>query len=201
MRIVSIAFGMAALLLLAAMPAGAIQESDAIIPNPELCTLEPSTRERLDAIVAMPFVPATPIANAGAGTPVAMPEGGAPVPRDVQASIEESMIINIACINTGDPLRQMSIYTDLGLLRLLGEGVETITDEQFAMLTTPDELAEEDYTVIYEFGEAVDLGDGRVAIVIVGDDQSQPDPASPTLFVLVDQDGHWAVDSFESTQD
>ncbi|MGE3798773.1 MAG: hypothetical protein AB7G88_13145, partial [Thermomicrobiales bacterium] len=85
--------------------------------------------------------------------------------------------------------------------RSLGEDVEAISDEEFAQLATPVALSPEGMTAIYGFGRAIDLGDGRVAIVIEGDDQSQPDPVSPTLFILVQQDDHWVIDSFETTQD
>ncbi len=201
MRYALVVFGFLAIVLLSARPASAVQEDALIVPDPELCTLEPTTRERLDSVIAMEFVPATPLANAGPGTPVSMPEGGTPVSQEVQEAVEASMILNIACINTGDLLLRMSIYSDIGLLRVFGEGVDAISDEDFNTLSTPIALSEDQFTVIYEFGDAVDMGDGRVAIVVVGDDQSQPDPPTPSLFVLVEQDGHWVVDSFESTQD
>ncbi|MBX3071685.1 MAG: hypothetical protein KF883_14360 [Thermomicrobiales bacterium] len=201
MRIRTFLFGLLAMVALGSPMVSAAQDADGIVPDPDLCTLEPTSRERLDAVIAMTIVPATPFADAGFGTPVSMPDIGAPVTPEVQAAIEEAMIENVACINTGNALLQMSIYSDMGLSRLLGEGITSITDAQFDSLATPAALTPEQFSVLHEFGEAVDLGDGRVAIVIVGDDMSEPDPASPTLFVLVEQNGHWVVDSFETTED
>jgi len=200
MRFVTLIFGLLALLLVATSPVAAQETGEPIVPDPELCTLEPTTRDRIDAIIAMDLVAATPLADAGFGTPVALPEG-APVSPELQTEIEEAMTINVACLNTGDVLTQMSIYSDMGVRRLLGESAQPITDDEFAQISTPTALEPDQMTAIYDFSDAIDLGDGRVAIVIVGDDMSQPDPASPTLFVLVQQDGHWVVDSFEATED
>ncbi|MGE3796246.1 MAG: hypothetical protein AB7G88_00275, partial [Thermomicrobiales bacterium] len=183
MRVASILFGLISLLIVAAIPASAQNEAsgEPLVPDPAQCTLEPATRERLDAIVDLTLIHATPLASAGFGTPVTLPEGaGAPVSPELQAEIEEAMTINVACLNTGNTLLQISIYSDMGARRVLGEDVEAITDEEFAQLATPVALSPEGMTAIYGFGRAIDLGDGRVAIVIEGDDQSQPDPVSPT---------------------
>ena len=45
----------------------------------------------------------------------------------------------------------------------------------------------------------VTMEDGRVAALILGDDRSDPQPASPTLFVFVEQDGAWLFDAFVET--
>lgn len=198
MKLTAMVLGMFAMLLIAATPVAA--QTEPIVPDPELCTLEPTSRDRLDAIIAMDIVPATPLANASFGTPVSLPEG-APVSDELQAEIEEAMTMNIACVNTGNILIQMSMYTDMGVKRGIGENVASVSDEEFASLSQIRELTPEEMTAIYEFSDAIDLGDGRVAIVIVGDDMSQPDPARPTLFVLAEQDGHWYIDSYEATDD
>ncbi len=171
-----------------------------VVPDPSLCTIDPMTMERLETILMAELIAATPLSESGAGTPVALPDGD-PVSPEVQQSVEEAMVVNIACINSGETLRQMAIYTDMGIKRVLGASVTSISEDEFAALATPRPVTADNMTVIIEFGDAIDLGNGRVAIVVVGDDLSQPDPPSPTLFVLVEQGGHWFVDSFERTED
>jgi hypothetical protein len=187
-------------LLIASQLTGTAQDVTPVAPNPELCPFEPLTREELESIIATPVVEPEIYNESQAGTPVAPPSEGQPVDEATQQSIEESMVENIACINTGEPLRQLAIYTNEGIKRVMG-ATDTITDEQYAMVLTPTTLDESGWTVIYGFSEAVMLDDGKVAIVIEGDDPTNEGPPSPTLFILVEQDGHWFIDSYERPVD
>jgi hypothetical protein len=200
MRRITAALMVALTLLITSQGIGAAQNATPEAPNPELCTLEALTREQVEAVLASPLVEPEIYSESQPGTPVALPAEGEPVDEETQQSIEESMFVNIACINTGEPLRQMAVYTDEGRKRLLG-ATETITDEEYAMVQTPNPLDESGWTVIHEISQAVTLEDGKVAVIIVGDDPTNEGPPSPTLFILVEQDGHWYIDSFERSQD
>jgi hypothetical protein len=41
------------------------------------------------------------------------------------------------------------------------------------------------------------LADGRVAVVVIGDDPVDREPAGPTRFILVAQGDQWRIDAFE----
>ena len=55
----------------------------------------------------------------------------------------------------------------------------------------------DNHTVIIEFKDMVLLPDGRVAVIIVGDNQADTtSEAGPTLFYLKEVDGHWYIDDY-----
>jgi hypothetical protein len=177
-----------------AAPAGA-QDATPISPAPELCTLTPPTFEQLSAYAASPVAEVTPPADATPGAELVLPEG-APVDDATRDAVEQSMIVNVACLNTGSTLLFMAAYSENALARLIG-GSGPISQELYDSLATPEAIAEEDRTVIYEFQDMVLLDDGRVAVIIIGDNQGDESaPAGPTLFYLAEQDGHWYIDDF-----
>ncbi len=111
------------------------------------------------------------------------------------------MIINVACLNTGSTLLTMAAYTPEALQRLIG-GAGEVSQELYDSLATPEEIADEDRTVIYEFQDMVLLDDGRIAAIIVGDNQADDsEAASPPLFYLAERDGHWYIDDFINPAD
>jgi hypothetical protein len=134
-------------------------------------------------------------AEATPGTGLALPEG-TPLDDATREAVEQSMIINVACINTGSTLLTMAAYSEEALARLVA-GAGPVSQELYESLGTIEAIAEEDRTVIYEFQDMVMLEDGRVAAIIIGDDQADDSaPAGPTLFYLVEKDGHWYIDDF-----
>lgn len=167
-------------------------------PSPDLCTLEPVSFEFLESAFASPV----PVDDETAASPVASPAGdpfadGEPVDEETRQAVEESMIINVACINTGVPLLQFAVYTEDGL-RLLLANVSGITQADYEELEQAAQpLTEDQWTILIEFQEMVQLDDGRVAALIVGDDPMQPEPPSTTLFYLLERDGHWYIDALE----
>jgi len=199
MRRIAVALMVALTFLATTFVSGPAQDATPTAPNPALCTLEPVTIERLEAVGATPAADTDRYTESLEGTPVALPTGN-PVDAETQQQIEDSMLINIACVNTGDPLLQLAVYSDNGMKRLLGS-TESISDEEIASLQTPTPLDERAWTLIYDVSEAIELEGGKAGILIVGDDPVQDDSPSPTLFILIEQDGHWYIDSFERTED
>jgi hypothetical protein len=180
-----------AIVIGALMPATAQEATPdaSTAPNPELCTLEPVSIERIEQLLA------TPVA-ATAASEASMPAAeGEQVDEATQAAIEQAMIVNIACINTGWPLQQLAIYTEAGMRRIFGESIGL--SEDVAALEAQNPTDESSWTRIYEFSPAVRLDGDRVAIEIVGDDPTNESAPSPTRFVLVERDGHWYIESFE----
>jgi hypothetical protein len=200
MRRIAAALIVALTLLIAGQGTGAAQDATPEAPNPALCPFEPLTREQLEAVIASPVVEPEIYGESQPGTPVAPPAEGEPVDEETQQSIEESMVENIACINTGETLRHLAIYTDEGLRRVM-KAADRITDEQYEMVQTPNPLTESGWMVIHNISDAVMLEDGKVAVVVVGDDPTIEGPPLATLFILAEQDGHWYIDSFERSQD
>lgn len=164
-----------------------------IAPGPELCTLTPPTYEEVVSIAASPAAEAVAAAQ---GTPtIALPAGDS-VDEATRQAVEQSMIVNVACLNTGSTLLAMAAYTDHGLSVLIG-GAGPVSQELYDSLATPEAIAEDQWTVIVEFQEMAMLPDGRIAAIIVGDDRSdQSTPAGPTLFYLAEEGGHWYIDDF-----
>ena len=173
----------------------AAQDATPIAPAPELCTLTPPTFEELSAYAASPVAEVTAGAEATPGAELTLPEG-TPVDDATRDAVEQSMIINVACLNTGSTLLTMAAYSQSALERLIG-GSGPLSQELYDSLSTPEAIAVDDFTVIYEFQDMVMLDDGRVAAIIVGDNQADDTtPAGPTLFYLAEKDGHWYIDDF-----
>jgi hypothetical protein len=188
---------MLALALAAVVTSGAVAAQDAtpVSPAPEECTLTAPTYEQLSAFAASPVAEVDATAEATPGTGLALPEG-TPLDDATREAVEQSMIINVACINTGSTLLTMAAYSEEALARLVA-GAGPVSQELYESLGTIEAIAEEDRTVIYEFQDMVMLEDGRVAAIIIGDDQADDSaPAGPTLFYLVEKDGHWYIDDF-----
>ena len=186
--------------LLATGFAGAVAAQDAtpIAPEPELCTLTPPTLDELSSYAASP---AAELPEPD-GTPASIElPAGEPVDDATRAAVEQSMIVNVACLNTGSTLLTMAAYSPEALQQLIG-GAGPVSQELYDSLSTPEAIVEEDRTVIYEFQDMVLLEDGRIAAIIVGDNQANDaEAASPTLFYLVERDGHWYIDDFINPAD
>ncbi len=173
----------------------AAQDATPISPAPELCTLTAPTYEQLSSYAASPVAEVAATAEATPGAELTLPEG-TPLDDATRDAVEQSMIVNVACLNTGSTLLTMAAYSQSALERLIG-GSGPISQELYDSLATPEAIAETDRTVILEFQDMVLLPDGRVAAIIVGDNQGDDTSAEgPTLFYLAEQDGHWYIDDF-----
>lgn len=199
MRRIAAALMVALTILATTLSSGSAQDATTVVPNPEQCTLNQVTLEQLEVVIASPAADVVTFTESLQGTPVTLPPGN-PVDEETQERIEDAMIVNIACINTGELLLHMAVYSDDGIKRVIGT-TDSISEDDYAMLQTPTPLDESQWTVIYDISEAIELEDGKVAVLIVGDDPTGEDAPSPTLFILVEQDGHWLIDSFERTED
>ncbi|HET9660002.1 MAG TPA: hypothetical protein VFP05_06695 [Thermomicrobiales bacterium] len=175
----------------------AAQDATPISPDPSLCTLTPPSYEEVAMYAASP---AAEIASPAATPSVELPAGD-PVDDATRDAVEQSMIVNVACLNTGNTLLTMAAYTDEALGRLIG-GAGAVDQELYDSLATPKAIAEDERTVITEFQDMVLLPDGRVAVIIVGDNQADDSSGEgPTLFYLKEVDGHWYIDDYTNPDD
>jgi hypothetical protein len=167
------------------------------VPDPAECTVEPRSYENITAIFA------TPVAGAPAmeATPAA-PElpGGDPVDAETEQAVLATLRETVACINAQSFWQITAFYSD-DFLRELLTGGGVFTEDDYNELTTPQPLPEDQRTEIIEVLGVQMLPDGRVAALVVGDDLSNPKPASPTLFYFIEQEGRWLIDGFVTTPD
>jgi len=177
------------------------QESAATptIPTAADCIIEPIAFERLASLSATPVADAPVVAEASPAA-VGMP-AGEPADEVTTAAVQAVVTELIACINAGDTLRTLALYSDPFIYR--GFGGLSITQEMYdAESTNLQPRAAGQEVALVEFGDAVVLEDGRVAILVRGDDFQTPGAASGTIFHLVEIDSQWLIDeTAEMTDD
>jgi hypothetical protein len=155
------------------------------IADPSECTVAARAIPEVEAILA------TPAAAMPEASPTAMP-AGTPLDTATTAEVQAALREAVACINTGDILKIIQFYTDDLIRQLLG-GVPI---EQIEQQATPTALTEAQMTELIAISGMVMLPDGRVAVVVTGDDHSNPAPPSDTMFFIVNVDGRWLIDDF-----
>jgi hypothetical protein len=187
--------GSALAVVLAAGASGVVsaQESAATptIPSAAECIIEPIAFERLAPISATP-PPAVATAEASPTAVTALPAGEA-ADEEITAAVHNTATQLIACLNAGDSLRTLSLYSDTFIAG--GFAGLNITQEMYDAESTnlqPRPAGQE--VALISLGDVVILEDGRAAIIVEGDDLSSPGEASGTLFYLVEVDGMWLID-------
>lgn len=161
-------------------------------PDPELCTLQPRTIEELQQLVAGRSIETeaspTPLPD-----PFVMPEGLS-LFDDERAEVEKDLLRAVACFNTGDPLKVFATYTDAYVLDLI-DRLGGLDDEVEAVLSTIRSLEPSQYIVVISIDAPVLIDDGRVVIVVSGDDLADENPPGPRLFYLEEVlPGRWLID-------
>jgi len=182
-------------LLMASTVAMAAQD-DAVAeiepPDPALCTLQPRTIEELQQLVASrgpePQASPTPLPD-----PFEMPEGFS-LFEDERAEVEKDLLRAVSCFNTGDPLKVFATYTDAYVLKLIDQ-LGGLDEEVEAVLSTVRPLEPKEYIVILSIEDPVLINDGRVVVVVSGDDPADDNPPGPRLFYLEEVlPGRWLID-------
>jgi hypothetical protein len=198
-----IALLFAATVTFGAVPVAAAQESTAS-PTPievDACSTEPLSFEELSTTMATPVAEtADTAAPAASPVPVELPEGES-ADDETATAVQDTIKELTACLNEGKLLNVLALYSDR-FIQATFAGSE-ITEQVYNEQLVPEQpVAEAEQVLIYSFGDVVITDDGRAAIVAVGDDLSSPDPASPTLFYLVQDGDEWKLDeTVESDED
>ena len=180
---------LAALLLVPVAAQDATPVADA--PDPELCTLNPLTPDDLQRIAetkATPVPTSTPISGNIVLT------DGEELFTSEREELEKDIRRAIACVNTGEPLKALAAYTDAWIAQFLfAQG--GLDDELISGLQVDRDLQPDQYLQILSFGDAARMSDGRVAIVVVGDDPTDDLEPQPRLFVMAEvRPGRFLID-------
>jgi hypothetical protein len=162
-------------------------------PDPAECTVAPRTVAELEAIMATPAA-ATP--EASPTVLAEMPEG-VPADATTEAEVQATLREAVACINTGDTLKILQFYSD-NLIRRLLAGASL---DQLEQQGTPVPLTQAQQTELIAISGMVVLPDGRVAVVVTGDDHSNPAAATDTIFYFVKVGDRWLIDDFVTSVD
>jgi hypothetical protein len=183
--------------LVALTPAARAQEATPVgeLVDPALCTTEPRPATFLRDLIATP-VSATPVAAI-----TQLPEGTEP---DEQTREEITAVIVqlIACSNTGDLLRPLSLFGDEYLRRTLN-ATGTLTAEEalsaIAAIATPFAMTPELQIRLVEIRDMRVLADGRVAVVVVTDPPQEG--LDTDLFIFARGEDGWFIEDAVSDWD
>jgi hypothetical protein len=189
-RLMIVALAMLAALMVA--PAAAQDATPtAVVPDPELCTLKPLTPEDLQRIADSDLEP-SPTSTPITGN-IQLP-GGEELFTSEREEVEKDIVRAIACVNTGEPLKALAAYTDVWIAGfIVTQG--GLDDALIAGLQVDRALQAEQYLQIISFGDAARMPDGRVAIVVVGDDPADDRGPSARLFIMAEvRPGRFLID-------
>ncbi len=192
MRIRSMLIVLTCVAALVSVPVAAQDATPIVaVPDPVLCTLNPLTPNDLQRIAdttTTPFPTSTPISGN-----IVLPDGKELFTSE-REEIEKDISRAIACVNTGEPLKALAAYTDnwIGQFLIAQGGLD---DELIAGLQVDRDLQPAQYLQILSFGDGARLSDGRVAIVVVGDDPTDNRDPEPRLFVMTEvKPGRFLID-------
>jgi hypothetical protein len=139
---------------------------------------------------------ATPVADDGYEPLTSVPEGAAPDAVTV-AEIEATVRQFIACSNSDEVLRGLSMYSDEFLRRAVNLPDDLDVDQALEIiesLATPAPTPEEDLVVFIAIHEMVQLPDGAVAVVLETDGgRPNPEGTDVALFIFEKIDGRWII--------
>jgi hypothetical protein len=108
----------------------------------------------------------------------------------VAAGIEATARELVACVNAGDILRVLALYTD----RLLTSG--SLTAGDIDPEAPPAPLPPEDRVALLGVVYVRQFDDGRVGAVILTDDPRIPSPVEPSFFFFAKAGGRWLIDEY-----
>ncbi len=164
-----------------------------VAPDPALCTLDARSIEEIETLVdAASAQPEEPTPTA-VPSPFVLPDGFSLVEEE-RAEIEKDVLRAIACVNTGDPLKVFSSYSDRYVVDLVQQ-LGGMSDQVISGLLTVRELTEDQRLQVISFDDAILLHDGRALVIVTGDNPADDQPAGPRAFYLVEaQPGRWLVD-------
>lgn len=185
---------LAAVALLLAAAAGTVSAQNATpftgreTPDPSLCTIAP----RSAAILTPAAANGTPAA-ARPATPQAVSEpAGQAADAATTAAITSTARELYACLNGGDPLRALTLFTDAGAAQFLAVRPDLTPSGAAA---TPTPLALENRIALVAITDVRLLPDGRVFALVTQDDPNRPPAGPEPVFITFAKHGAgWLVD-------
>jgi hypothetical protein len=146
----------------------------------------------------------TPISEDGFETFDQIPEGTAPDPGTV-AAVKATIQTFIACSNSGDVLRWLSLYSDPYLRHSFdpeGQLDAETADKLIASIATPEAVRADHEVTLVGVREMVQMPDGRVAVVLETDGgDPNPDGTDLNLFILEQSGDRWVISNAASNAD
>ncbi len=160
-----------------------------IIPGSE-CVTEARDYNFLSEIFA------TPVAVEEYVAPTSVPDGEA-LDKETETEIRAAVRQFIACSNSGEVLRALSLLDDEYLRRIFDPSGEIDVDtanELLETLATPTAIAEDQLVIFIGILEMVKLPDGTVAVVLETDGGLPNDEGTDVdLFIFTKVDDTWLV--------
>jgi hypothetical protein len=160
------------------------------VPDPSLCTVEPRSADFLAQIAVTPAPGATP------ATPQAVVEpSGEAADTATVVAVSDTVRQLYACLNRGDTLRVLALFTDPAAARFLA-----IRPGLFVPPTngTPGPALLESQIAIVAMTDVKVLRDGRVFALVTQDDPTRPpDGPEPVFFYFSQQNDQWLIDNFQ----
>jgi hypothetical protein len=139
-------------------------------------------------VVATPgATPATPQA--------AVEPTGNPADAATTSAITDVVRQLYACLNAGDTLRVLALFTDPAASRFLAARPDLAVPPTNA---TPPASPPEAQIAIVSIEDVTTLSDGRVFALVTQDDPTRPpDGPEPVFYYFTNQNGQWLIDDFQ----
>jgi hypothetical protein len=160
------------------------------VPDPSTCTVEPRSPD---------FLAQTPAAATPGATPAtpqaAVEPSGNPADAATETAITDVVRQLYACLNAGDTLRVLALFTDPTAGRFLASRPDlSVPPANATPLASPPEAQ----IAIVSIEDVTTLADGRVFAFVTQDDPTRPpDGPEPVFFYFSNQNGQWRIDNFQ----
>jgi hypothetical protein len=177
---------------------------DAVAPGPEECRVPPRSPEAIMAVFATPAAEpgaaATDVPAPGEQRAVASEDEfptGEPADAETAASVEAVVREFTACLNAREVFRLFSLISDDLVRVLASDGGMPPPEAEMATAAAvrPTPVSEGDRQLILAIRDARVFPDGRVGVVVVGDNLNDEQDPIPTLVVLVQTPEGWLIDA------
>jgi len=160
------------------------------VPDPSLCTVNPRSPD---------FLMQTPVAATPGATPAtpqaAVEPTGNPADAATTSAISDVVRQLYACLNAGDTLRALALFTDPAATKFLASRPDLAIPPANA---TPGPSPLEAQIAIVSIDDVTMLSDGRVFALVTQDDPTRPpDGPEPVFFYFTNQNGQWLIDDFQ----
>ncbi len=183
-----------------ALVGGATVAAGPVVPAPEECRVAPRSSESLTAMFTIPHphsAPTTDRATPGPVTPRPSVSGaGQPADQATVDGVKVTAREAIACLNAGDILRRLALFSDRGIARFVtayGLPPEAaIVTLQSTPVPVP--LAAEQRVAFLGILNVRVLTDGRVSAIVVQDAPADPRLEEEFYTVYVRQEDRWLID-------
>jgi hypothetical protein len=160
------------------------------VPDPSMCTVEPRSPDILAQTLVAPTPGATP------ATPQAVVEpSGEQADAATIGAVSDVVRQLYACLNGGDTLRVLALFTDPAAARFLADRPDLSVPPANA---TPGPVPLESQIAIVAMTDVRVLPDARVFAFVTQDDPIRPPGGPEPIFIyFIQQNDQWLIDDFQ----